>query len=526
MYAIVAGGVLMLKKVIAMALSMCLLVKSVPLACYAENATTSTNSISSDKDIEDNDILDIASITAASPKTVNDVLAQRKFSSSKGHGFAAERGNNLADKLKGKNTRVVGDNNIKNGPDRLIINRDGTKVFIQDKYYADYKQGINACFENDVFRYIDGEGKPMVIEVPSDQYADAVELMKTKISEGKIPGVTDPEKANTLVKKGALSYKQSVNLAKAGTLQSLKYDAINGTVTATSAFGISTLLNYSVNRINGVDRQKAIKNAAGDGLKTGVMVFGSSVIAGQLEKTGLMKVFEPSSEALVKAFGDDFAKAIVKSTGESVVDSSVGSVTKNAAKVLRSNALVAVVTTVVFTTPDAIDLFRGRISKKQFIKNFAVTAVTVVAGTLGGIAGGAVGEVIVPGVGAVPGSIVGSIVVGGISGWAADKISDYITDDDAEEMYVIMEDEFVQLCDDYLINETEATNIVEELNSKLTEDAFKDMYQSDDREAFAEQFLSPLFEQEIAKREKMEEPTEEELRAALLEQLDGVVFIH
>jgi len=50
--------------------------------------------------------------------------------------------------------------------------------------------------------------------------------------------------------------------------------------------------------------------------------------------------------------------------------------------------------------------------------------------------------------------------------------------------------------------------------------------QSDDREAFAEQFLSPLFEQEIAKREKMEEPTEEELRAALLEQLDGVVFIH
>lgn len=254
-------GILILKKEIAMALSMCLLVESVPLACYAENATTSTNSISSDKDIEDNDILDIASITAASPKTVNDVLAQRKFSSSKGHGFAAERGNDLADKIRGKNTRVVGDNNIKNGPDRLIVNRDGTPTFIQDKYYGDITQGINACFDGEtgMFRYVDGDGNPMLIEVPSDQYADAIDLMKTKISEGKIPGVTDSEEANTLVKKGALSYKQAVNLSKAGTLQSLKYDAINGTVTATSAFGISTLLNYiarSEAEVQSLEQQK------------------------------------------------------------------------------------------------------------------------------------------------------------------------------------------------------------------------------------------------------------------------------
>ena len=75
---------LMLKKVISMALSMCLLVESVPLACYAENSTTSTYSISPEKDIVDNDILDIASITAVSPKTVNDVLAQHKFTIDKG----------------------------------------------------------------------------------------------------------------------------------------------------------------------------------------------------------------------------------------------------------------------------------------------------------------------------------------------------------------------------------------------------------------------------------------------------------
>ena len=108
----------MLKKTVAFALSMCLLTESVPFACYAENTTVSTNKNSSDNEIVDNDILDIASITATSPKTINDVLAQYKFRSPKGgRGFAAERGNNLADKIKGKNTMVVGDNNIKNGPD-------------------------------------------------------------------------------------------------------------------------------------------------------------------------------------------------------------------------------------------------------------------------------------------------------------------------------------------------------------------------------------------------------------------------
>ncbi|WP_295090258.1 hypothetical protein [Ruminococcus sp.] len=188
--------------------------------------------------------------------------------------------------------------------------------------------------------------------------------------------------------------------------------------------------------------------------------------------------------------------------------------------------MVAAVEIIVFTVPDAIDLFRGRISKTQFIKNFAVTAATVAGGVVGGVIGGAAGSAVAPGVGTAIGSVIGGTAVGFGTGWAADKIADHVTNDDAEEMYEIMEDTFVQLCDDYIVNEAEASNIVEELNSKLTEDAFKDMYQSDDREAFAEQFLTPLFEQEIAKREKMEEPTEEELRAALLEQLEGVVFIH
>lgn len=521
----------MMKRIISFIVCLTTLLASIPIPCNAEQTsqTNPSDAYTLSDAVSDED-LDLASIIVVAPKNVNDVLAQYKFSTPNGFGFAAERGNNLADLIKGKNTKVVGDNNVQNGPDRMIINRDGITIFIQDKYYADAKSSIEACFDNGTFRYIDGDGNPMLIEVPSDQYTDAVELMETKIQEGKIPNVTDPEDANTLVKKGALSYKQAKNLAKAGTVESLKYDATNGVISAGCAFGISTVINYTVCRINGEDRELALKNAALDGLKTGGLAFCSSVIAGQLSKTGLMKAFQPSSEALVRALGDGFAKVLIKSTGETVVEASAEAttqtITSTAAKVLRANALVAVVTTVVFTTPDAIDMFRGRISKTQFIKNFAVTAVSVVAGTAGGIGGGALGNLIVPGVGTVPGTIIGGLVGGVAGGLAADLIADYITDDDAEVMYGIIQDEFAQLCDDYVINEAEAENIVNRFNDSLDEDMFKDMYQSNDRPKFAEDILTPLFDEEVYKREIIQMPSDEEMRYELIEQLDGVVFIH
>lgn len=60
----------------------------------------------------------------------------------------------------------------------------------------------------------------------------------------------------------------------------------------------------------------------------------------------------------------------------------------------------------------------------------------------------------------------------------------------------------------------------------LTDDMFKDMYQSENREQFIEDKITPLFEQEVAKREVIVTPTEDEMRASLKAELDGVVFIH
>ena len=65
----------------------------------------------------------------------------------------------------------------------------------------------------------------MLLEAPKDQYEQAVNLMREKIKEGKVAGVTDPEEAQTLVKAGCVTFKQARNIAKAGNIDSLLFDA-------------------------------------------------------------------------------------------------------------------------------------------------------------------------------------------------------------------------------------------------------------------------------------------------------------
>lgn len=525
-----------MKKTIAIILIASIIVGIIPINSFAIEKNTEENTIEySARTPDDKIIEDVTAVTEGNIRTINDILAQRKFHQNTGYGFAAEQGNNLADRIKGKNARVIGDNNIKNGADRQIIGRDGTVINIQDKYYNTANASIDACFDETGFRYIDADGIPMQIEVPKDQYDKAVLRMEAKIKEGKVPGVSDPNEAKNLVRKGNLSFEQAKNLAKAGTVESLKYDAKNGIISGGGAMGISTLLNYAVLRVYGENRENALKDSAVEGVKTGIGVFCTAVIAGQLMKTGIMDVFKPSSEALTKALGEEFSKKLLKSFGQKVLAEEGKTVaetaTKQAAGLLRSEVLVATVTTIVFSVPDAYDMFTGKISKKQFVKNFAVTATSIAAGAVGYGVGGFIGNLIVPGVGTIPGAFVGSLLLGAGGGFAADKIADYITEDDADEMYVILQDTYCQLCEDYLVNEQEAENVIagfnQMLNSTINKDKmFKDMYQSDDKEKYAKDIFTPLFEKEVAIREKIDLPSEEEMRNALKIELKGVVFVH
>ncbi len=88
-------------------------------------------------------------------------------------------------------------------------------VYIQDKYYNSSSASVKACFdEKGLFKYLTSDGLPMQIEVPKDQYSEAVSIMEERIRTGKVPEVTDPNEAKNIIRKGNLTYAQTKNLGK------------------------------------------------------------------------------------------------------------------------------------------------------------------------------------------------------------------------------------------------------------------------------------------------------------------------
>ena len=96
------------KRSVAFVLCVVLLVHMIQLDAYAGRSTI-------DNEKTENIVGEVGGYLAANKITVRNLRAEAKFSTETGHGWAAERANNLSDVFKGKNAKVVGDNNVKNG---------------------------------------------------------------------------------------------------------------------------------------------------------------------------------------------------------------------------------------------------------------------------------------------------------------------------------------------------------------------------------------------------------------------------
>ena len=507
-----------IKRCISLLLCICLSLQIAPYSVFAAEP---------DIDLPENTytIGEIGGYLAGNEQLQKQLFLNRKFNCTQGHAFAAEIGNNLIDNYLGHSAQIVGDNNIKDGADRLIINRDGSNLWIQDKYCRTAKASVDEAFKSPdgLYRYFDGDGKPMQLEVPSDQYDDALHIMRKKIKDGHVPGVTDPDDAQKLVRKGHLSYTQAQNLAKAGTVESLVYDAKTGIVSTAYAAGISFVIDFTCCMLNGQAPEDALVNAGMTGLKTGGVIFAAHVITSQLARTNLKHALVPTSEAIAKALGKNVCDAIALKAGSHVVGQTTTQLVSN---IIAENLIADGVVCIILTGIDVVDLFRGRISKEELLKNLTVTIVSAASGTAGSIGGFTLGNAIVPGVGGSIGSVVGGCAGGALGALSAEYIIAPSYESDAEEMYRIIKDEFTNLSSEYLINEQEGVHITDSLQAKLDGDTLKDMFESNERNAFAKDLLEPLFLNEVSNRELIAIPAEKELRQHMKMKMQGVAQIH
>lgn len=471
----------------------------------------------------------IGGIVYGNVSNASTIYGSDKFATPRGHGFAAEHANHLYDKIANADffgqdkVQMVGEDIdpstrriIKDGADRIV---NGTNI--QTKYCKTGGKCISECFENGKFRYLNSDGTPMQVEVPSDKYDAAIQAMENRIKNGEVPGVTDPKDAKKIVRKGHFTYEQAKNIAKAGTVESITFDAVNGAIIATSAFGISTVLSFATSVWNGEGFDVAIKNATYTGLKVGGTTFITAVLASQLSKAGLNSALVSSSEAIVSIMGPKASAMLVNAfrSGSNIYGAAA---MKSAAKMLRGNAITGAVSVVVLSSMDVVNIFRGRISGKQLFKNVANTAATVAGGTAGWVggatAGAAIGSVI-PIIGTAVGGFVGGLLGSFVAGAASSKVSNAVLgafiEDDAEKMVRIIEKVFQEMATDYLLNQKEAESIVDALKDELTGGTLKDMFVSSDRKAFAKKLLVKHIEKEVKKRKKIVMPSDETMKNSL-----------
>ena len=394
-----------------------------------------------------------------------------RFNGRQGHGYAAEQGNHLYDNINGRNAEILGDDNAKNGPDRIV---DGQ--LIQTKYCQNAKASVNSGFKDGKYRYLDSNGNPMQLEVPSDQYEEAIRIMEEKIRNGQVPGCKNPKDASKIIRKGNITLKQAINIAKAGTVESLIFDAAHGAVIGLSAAGISSTIIFARALWNGEDLDTAIDMAMYSGIQAGGITFVTSVITSQVTKTGVSNLLIKPSNELVKLLPSTVRKQLLAAIRDGAPIYGAAA-SKNLAKLLRGNFITQVITVLVLSSNDIWHYAQGKISGKQLFKEVT----TLVSGLIGG---SVVGALLVP-LGPV-GIIIGGIIGTALSSEAMRRLLNQFIEDDSIKLIEIVNSRLAILANEYLLSKSELDLVVEVLRGCLVYSKLLEMYASKDRTLFAD----------------------------------------
>lgn len=463
---------------------------------------------------------------AAALNSPQEVFAEQRAAihSPSGHGELAEEANNIIDKLQGHDAEILGRDNAKNGADRKV---DG--VFIQTKYHKTARSSLESCFDPNThqYRYYSENGQPMQLEVPKDQYQQALRNFEEKIRQGKVPGVNDPKEAKSIVREGKLTYEQAVNLTKPGTLESVVYDAATGVVTCTFAFGLSFLAaSYMSYR-----KTSDIGSAVQSGLAAGVQVFGLAfaqhMITSQLSRTGLSNILMKPSQAIVGKLGYKASATIVNGlralTGKTAISGAAA--TKQLAKMLRSNSVTSAVTLVVFSVPETYNLIQGKTTGSQYMQNITSIAASVVGGLAGAAAAGAaaakvagtVGTTLAPGVGTAIG-IAGGMVGGMASAAVADAVGKVFYEGDGVSFGRYFNAIVSCMTVEYMLDSSEMDKLVamlDDMESTEFKTLLEETLPAKNQEEKVRDFLTPRFEEIASQRKRFAEPTNDQITEAL-----------
>lgn len=426
-----------------------------------------------------------------------------------GHGYAAEYGNNTVDRFLGRKVenaaqQLENGHQIKAGADRIVKG-----VEIQTKYCRTAYETIDAVFDHQEAKYIrtDGSGKMMAIEVPKDQYHEAVNIMQDRIDSGQVPNVEPGESAETYIRKGHFTYEQSYLIARSGTVESLTVDALSGAVCCSQAAGITAMLTFALALWNGQSIENAFKQSIVMGLKVlgkGTLIYTITMQLSRKNSTNIFGVLFKGQKVIENPayiISENLATNLSSSTlAKSQLGKALGLETVTGRQIIGG-----IVTVTVVFGPDIARALVGRISKQQLIKNTAVG--------VAGMIGGAIGQTIIP----IP--IVGGMVGGAISSFIVKKTLDHYIEDDAKEMFRILKEEFLDTVMLAGLTNEEFEKVVKlTIAHKKLSSQLQKMYQSQEFRRYArEAIMKPAINDVLKKRQVIIEVENEDAVKLLAE---------
>lgn len=437
-----------------------------------------------------------------------------------GHGIYAEEAGAILDRLSGEKSTVVGRDNAKNGPDKIV-----NASPVQCKYYKTARATVNACFKMDpatgvrTFRYYDLSGNAMKIEVPSDQYPQAVEYMKTKISDGMVPSVSDPNRAYDIIRKGRLTYRQARNLARPGTIESLTFDTITGAVTCLSVLGISAVAAFAHVYWETRDIKKAAKSAFYTGAKVYGLTLAGSVFASQIARTGYAASLNPLATGIGKKLSPKLADRIANSyralAGRKAVHWAAAQ--KSFAKFWGSTAITQGSMLFAFSVPDTYRLVSRKISGSQYWKNMSSLMASFVgsiaaSASAGAVLGGTLGDDVDERIGSAVGLVAG-MAGGAVCGTAVKAIGNILHEDDAVITTRLFNAVLANQFFNYMLTQEEENQVIALLDDdgKELRKLQQKLLTSDSQERDVIDYLEPKIDMVVKKRHRISASDESEL---------------
>lgn len=258
--------------------------------------------------------------------------------------------------------------------------------------------------------------------VPKDQYEEVVARMRTKITEGKVPGVTDPDAADSMIRKGHLTHEQSLRLRKFGTKESLAFDVMTQAQIAGMVGSLSAFMAFIRAKRNGFSNKNATIIAEKEFGKIGKKVLASGVVSQQFLRSEVgRKAAALTTHAVRKGINTlcdtEVGRKVIEKVAQGISGKVVsGAVARTVAtKAIRSNIISSTIVFAVDSVPDTYRLCIGKMSAKEFGKSRATGVAGVASGSVGYVVGMALGTAVLPGVGTVIGGFVGGIL-GGMGG--------------------------------------------------------------------------------------------------------------